>query len=81
MLNYKGPNNGEGVAVYTNGVLGGSDTKMVERKITSGDGRALIGRCYKDSESSPGSTMVDELAFWNHTLTTKEIQDLYTMYL
>ena len=82
VMNYIGPAHGQGITIYTDGALRGSDTTKDTRSYTAGDGRVVIGRWYTNGGSYRyyGGVMVDELNFWNRTLTLLEIQAVYNMH-
>ena len=77
MLNYIGPNNGEGVRIYYDGLEVASDTDKYEEPFSSGDGRIVVGRRYKKSDEKYASVMVDELIYFNAALTSAEVQLIY----
>ena len=80
VMNYMGPNDGQGITVYTDGALRGSDTNKDTHTYTAGDGRLVIGRHYTDHDGHYESVTFDELTFWNRILTLQEIQALYNMH-
>ena len=79
-MNYMGPATGQGIIVYTDGTLQGSDTSKDTYSWPAGDGRVVIGRQYTDRDERYTSVLVDELTFWNRTLTLQEIQAVYNMH-
>ena len=81
VINYIGPADGQGITIYTNGVLDGSDTEKYKYSWSPGDGRVVIGRKFTDSDTAYASVEVDELTFWNRALTPQEIQAIYNMHL
>ena len=78
MLNYIGPNDGEGIRIYVNGVQVASDNMKIAVAYQSGDGRIVVGRYYTDSNRLYTSVEVDELIFFNRSLTLEEIKYLST---
>ena len=79
-MNYIGPADGQGITVYTDGALQGSDTSKHTHSLQPGDGRVVIGRRYTDRDWDYASVEVDELTLWNRTLTLQEIQAVYNMH-
>ena len=77
VLNYLGPNNGEGIRVYINGVLAGQDDQTSGTSKQPGDGGVVLGRT--NQNSNDGSVDVDELLFFNETLSVDSIQQLVNM--
>ena len=73
-MNYRGPNNGEGITVYHDGVNIGSDTTKDSDSRARPSGVVKIGRLY-DEPGAPvyGSAHVDELLFFNCMLSESEI--------
>ena len=74
MLNFIGPNEGQGIAVYNDAVQIGHGT----RKLGSGgdvpaDGRIVLGRFYIERNNGYTSVYIDELYFYNHCLAEDEI--------
>ena len=78
VVNFIGPNNGEGIRIYINGEQVGSDPKMVKHRphILEGDGRIVIGRWYTSTEFRYSSQIMDDLLLFNHALSNAEIQRL-----
>ena len=79
-MNYIGPADGQGITVYIDGALQGSDTSKATRSRQPGDGRVVIGRRRTNIDQKYESVMVDELTLWNRTLTLQEIQAVYNMH-
>ena len=78
VLNYIGPNNGQGIQIYYNGQEVESDTiKDAARSHSAGDGRVVLGRLYTNSDDYYGSVEIDELLFFNQTLSNDDINALY----
>ena len=79
VLNYIGPNTGEGIRIYHDGVRTGSIiSKDARTFITSGDGWVLVGRYYNGGYNYAGVD-VDELLFFNKTLSDEEIMGIMNM--
>ena len=62
------------------GVKVENSTRLYEFNTQSGSGDMVIGHCYTKLKLNYSSVMVDELTFWNHALTSVEIQAIYTMH-
>ena len=76
VLNYMGPNNGQGIRIYHNGVQIGNDTTKSGGTRSAGDSKVVIGRWQTNRDQWYGSVDVDELLFFNQKLTDQEIQDI-----
>ena len=70
---YRGPNDGEGLTVYHDGVYMGNDTTKWSYNCT-GTGTVKIGRRYDEpGYAYYGSAYVDELLFFNYQLSPSQI--------
>ena len=78
MLNYIGPNDGEGIKIFIDGVEVTSDTTKGGGSYPTGDGRIVVGRSETDYDFFYGSAQVDELLFFDRCLTLEEINVLAT---
>ena len=76
VVNFIGPDNGEGIRIYIDGDQIGSDPKIYKHSVPEGDGRVVIGRVYTSTEFRYSSQQMDELILFNHALTDDEIQRL-----
>ena len=79
VLNLIGPNDGQGIQVYLDGVHTGTDT--VKSPVTGytlklGDGKVVMGRRYTGDDRDYASVEIDELVFFNSNIDTAEIQML-----
>ena len=77
VINFTGPNAGEGFQIYHDGVNVRNDTTKVSlanslRYLPPNNGRIVIGRFRVDADSGYASVQVDELLFYNRTLTKPE---------
>ena len=79
VLNYIGPNNGEGITVFYDGVKVASDTNKPGGFSAAGDGRIVVGRITTTKDSSYASVQIDELLFFNQALSNDNINLLYTV--
>ena len=79
VLNYLGPEDGEGIRIYYNGVQTGSDD--TERLVNhpAGVGKVALGRLYTDKDGDYPGVDVDELMFFNEYLSNQQILDLSNM--
>ena len=77
MGNYVGPNNGEGIRIFFNEAEMGSDTIKDGGPYPTGDGRIVVGRRQTDKDGKYASVQVDELIFFNQSLSTTDIKLLY----
>ena len=76
VLNFIGPNKGQGVWIYYDGLeVAGSSVKS-EASHSPSDGRFVVGRYYTDSDQDYVTVQIDELTFFNHHLTLEEITTL-----
>ena len=75
MLNYIGPEDGEGIRIYIDGQPAGSSSSYdpLEPMAPSGDGRVIVGRYYTDDDSFYATVDVDELLFFNEALTDDQV--------
>ena len=81
VINYFGPNEGEGITVYHNGQEIGSDTTRFPLPDTNtpGEGRMALGRDPigdEDFYGFYGSVEVEDLRFFNQNLTAEAIATL-----
>ena len=78
MLNYIGPNDGEGLRIYYNGMEVTSDTiKSSAGPYSTGDGRIVVGRRLTNLDENYASVQVDELIYFNASLTSDDVQSIY----
>ena len=77
MLNFIGPNDEEGIRIYYNGQEVKRDTTKTSNFHTAGDGRIVVGRYRTDLDRDYASFMVDELIYFNVSLTSDDLQLIY----
>ena len=79
VINFIGPNHGEGYKLYLNGALFGRAPYRFSGFQVPADGvrRIVIGRAFTNFDGVYGSVDVDELVFFNQTLTPREVMSLY----
>ena len=80
VLNFIGPNEGQGIRIYNDGKLIGNDTTKYNGSFAQSNGRIQIGRLDTRFLNDLSSTApffayveVDELSIYNRTLTEPEI--------
>ena len=76
VLNYIGPNNGEGIKMFYNGAGAGGDSSKSIASLVAGDSRIVVGRHYTNRDSRYASVQVDELVFFNQYLSIEQIRKL-----
>ena len=77
VLNYLGPNDGDGIRIYYVGVEVASDTAKSTHGFGAGDGRIVVGRYRTNLNSHYGNVQVDELIFFNEALMRDDIRILH----
>ena len=77
MLNYIGPNDGEGIRMFIDGAEVRSSTTGSGRSASVGEGRIVVGRYYPDRDEHYASVQVDELIYFNAALTNEDVQSIY----
>ena len=70
MLNYIGPDDGQGIRVYFNGTEVATGLTR-DAAHSAGDGRIVVGRYYTDEDKRYASLQIDELIFFNKSLEYK----------
>ena len=73
ILKFIGPNEGEGIRIYHDGVEVGSKTTTGGNSKDNGTRRIVIGRYFVEPPDIHSSMQVDELLFFNQLLTDDEI--------
>ena len=75
VLNYIGPD--DGIRMY----YGGEEVTNTSTKNTypvqQGNGRIVIGRVYTDFDNHYASLQMDELIFFNASLTSNQVERIY----
>ena len=74
VINYYGPNDGQGVRIFYNGTEAARDTSKDSDQSAPGDGRIVVERRSTGSDQDYASADVDELIFFNRSLSTSEIR-------
>ena len=77
VLNYIGPNNGQGIRIYYDGTEVASDSTTSGDSKLAGDGRIVVGRAYTNLDEDYASVQVDELIFFDAALTSAEVQSIF----
>ena len=73
VLNYIGPNNGEGIQIYLNSINIVNVTELSAREYFEGNANMVLGRVYNGGNYWYGSVQVDELYFFDRILIDPEI--------
>ena len=76
VLNYLGPEDGQGIVGYFNGVQGTFDRYKSGQSFSTGDGRVVVGRYETDRDRYYAGVDLDELLFFNQKLSIQEIMDI-----
>ena len=79
VLNYLGPGAGEGIRVYYDGTLTGNDDTERLMTFPAGVGKVALGRLYTDRNGNYPGVDVDELMFFNESLSVQQIMILKDM--
>ena len=77
VLNYIGPNTGEGIKIFNNGWEAHSDRTKWNASLTSGDGRIVVGRYTTRGDEKYASVEIDELIFFNQYLSIEDVRKLH----
>ena len=82
VLTYIGPNRGQGIRLFKNGVRISSKGSINRSSYnyTAGDGRVVVGRLYVNRDYKYASVEIDELIFFNQALQEDEVKEIYNMY-
>ena len=80
MLNFIGPNSGEGIQAFRDGALISRHQSGSDGDQTIGDGRVVVGRKYPNTNKNYAHVEMDELIFFNQALLEEEVMELYNMY-
>ena len=73
VINYIGPNAGEGFRLYLDGINVKNETRKRSSTSISNNGTIVTGRLFTDFDEFYASFQMDELLFYNRTLTEPEI--------
>ena len=79
---YRGPNVGEGIVAYKDGIRLGDNTQgnSYQGDVNYDSGEIMIGRLFKEPGIGQfGKCEVDELLIWNKGLESYKIQKIYQM--
>ena len=81
VLNYIGPEDGQGIRIYLNGIETGSGMRLGSATYPVGNGRVIIGKYYTDMNGFRNLEFtIDELLFFNTKLSDEEIEELNDMF-
>ena len=80
VLNYIGPNDGQGIRIFYDGQEVASDTSKYATSKPAGDGRIVVGRLLtnRNFDHDYASITIDEFIFFNRFLKVDEIETLAT---
>ena len=77
VLNYIGPSNGQGIMIYYDGVeVANGTARSSYNSFPSGYGRVVVGRYFINKDKEYTSVQVDELIYFNNSLTNEQIEML-----
>ena len=76
VMNYIGPNNGEGIQIYQNSRNIANATELGDHEYFEGPVNLTLGRHYNGGDNLYGTVQVDELYYFNRVLTEAEIRML-----
>ena len=81
VLNYIGPQGGEGFTVYYNGVQSGNGTTKgsLNTAVSSGDGGVVVGKYPTNLNLQYSGVDIDELLFFNRRLSDQDVQAISNM--
>ena len=80
MLNFIGPNAGEGIQAFRDGALRARHRSGHSNTYTDGDGRVVVGRRYVSRSQDYAHVELDELIFFNQALQGEDVMELYNLY-
>ena len=80
MLNFIGPNAGEVIEAFKDGVLRDSQQHGHSNNYADGDGQVVVGKKYADTNNYYAYVELDELIFFNKALLETEVMELYNFY-
>ena len=80
VYNFIGPSEGQGIELFIDGSLVANDSTRRAASVGDGDGTVVVGRVYTDNDKWYGSFNMDELVFFDRTLSAEEARLLYEMY-
>ena len=79
VMNYLGPEDGQGIRAYHNGVLIGSDNTTGSGTSSLGNGIVAVGKYPAENDGNYANVDMDELMFFNQILTDQSILDVMNM--
>ena len=77
VVNYIDPEDGQGIQMFFDQAEVSLGTHKNTFSRSAGDGRIVVGKYYTELDQDYASVMIDELIFFNKTLTNYEIEALY----
>ena len=80
MLNYIGPDAGEGIELYVNGTLSVGTSVKQEGQHLQEESRVVVGKVFTNNNNNYFTSVdVDELFFFNEILSSQDVTNLYNM--
>ena len=76
-VNFLGPENGQGIRIYRNGLQDASDESTYPVTVATGDDITVVGRYYTNQDNYYATLEIDELAFFNAKLNEDQIIELF----
>ena len=73
VLNFIGPNSGEGIQAFRDGALIAENQSGADGNNTVGDGRVIVGKKHSHLNKFYAQVEVDELIFFNKALSNEEV--------
>ena len=81
VLNYIGPNNGQGIKVYFNGKESvARNIRTGSATFQNGDRQVVVGRLLSNKDHSYASAQIDELIYFDTSLDILQIKAIYDSY-
>ena len=72
-VDFLGPEDGQGIRIYRNGLQDASDDSTYSITVDTGDDITVVGRYYTNQDNYYTSLEIDELAFFNAKLSEDQI--------
>ena len=76
VLNYIGPEEGQGITLYNNGIRTKTGTTKKDDPAGKGNGKVVIGKFYTDRNERYSNVEMDELYFFNQALDSDLVSAL-----
>ena len=79
VVNYIGPDNGQGIQIYYDGQIRDSNEAKQTSMFETGNGFIAVGKRLHDKQEGYASLEIDELALFNTTLSDDVIMQLFDL--